>query len=135
MADLLNIAKITLISAWDLLLGAVLGKTVNYLFSLQQINSLVDPSVRDDLLKSFATTGVLVGLQAFFTILGYYELRMLFPMSFLDTDPIPTLGLFMVYAMFYYQPILWQHVDLLILTIEQWWDGTVGVGGGNKPHT
>lgn len=135
MADLVNILKITFLSSFDLLLGASLGKFVNYIFSLQQLNSLVDVGQDSSLLRSFATTAVLVGLQAFATILGYYELRMLFPLSFLDTEPIPTLGLFMVYAMFYYQPILWEHVDILILLIEEWWNGTVSVGGGSQPHT
>lgn len=136
MADLLNIAKIVLVSAWDILLGTMLGKFVNYVFSKPELSQRgVDFSSDKEIAKTFLRTGLLVGLQAFLTVLGYYELRMLFPMSFLDTEPIPTLGLFMVYAMFYYQPILWAHVDIMVASIEQWWDGTVLVGGGSQPHT
>jgi hypothetical protein len=134
MADLLNLAKLVVVSAWDIVLGTVLGKFVNYVFSMQQLQQLTDYSSDRSLARSLVTTTLLIGLQGFLTILGYYELRMLFPMSFLETEPIPTLGMFMVYAMFYYQPILWQHVDVLVATIEQWWNGTVPVGGGSQPH-
>jgi hypothetical protein len=134
MADLLNLAKLVVVSAWDIVLGTVLGKFVNYVFSLQQLQQLTDYSSDRGLARTVVTTVLLIGLQGFLTILGYYELRMLFPMSFLETEPIPTLGMFMVYAMFYYQPLLWQHVDVLVALVELWWNGTVVVGGGSQPH-
>jgi len=135
MADLLNLAKIVLVSAWDILLGTTLGHALNYVFSLQQLQQLTDYSSDRTLARTLLTLGLLIGLQATLTVLGYYELRLLFPMTFLDTEPIPTLGLFMVYAMFYYQPILWQHVDAFVITLEAWWNGLAVVGGGTQPHT
>lgn len=135
MADLLNLAKLVVVSSWDIFLGTVLGKFVNYIFSMQQLQQVVDLSSDRSFARSFLTTGLLVGLQAFLTVLGYYELRLLFPMSFLDTETVPTLGLAMVYAMFYFQPLLWTHVDVMVALVEQWWNGTVPVGGGSQPHT
>jgi len=127
MADLLNIGKLVLVASWDILLGSALGKLVNCIMSMHPFMQLTnygnsDPQNPTPLLNAALSLSLLIGLQGFLTLLGYYEMQFLFPMTFLETQ-IPTLGLFMAYAMFYFQPVLWGRVQDLWTYVEQWWMG------------
>lgn len=120
MADLLNIGKLVFVASWDILMGSALGKFVDCIMSMQQFQNLTSPN--QPFLSGFLVTFLLVGTQGFLTLLGYYEMQFLFPMTFLETQ-IPTLGLLMAYSLFYFQPTLWRRVQQLWDTVEQWWSG------------